>query len=1850
MKSRYHGPSCKSIAVACSVAVLLNSAGAQLGLAVLGLDSPLRLWAQSTVTVTLSPSASPSAGQPGVTVVNVTGAGFPSGTIPPANVTVTLQPSAGGSSATTPATAVTKIIGTTERVTFQIPSSITVSSPTPYKVSVAGSTSTGVQFASGNTASLTINPLPQIVSVTPNSGPAGQKVSVTITGLFTNFVQGATQASFGAGIAVGGAAEGAFGPVTVASATSATAQLVIDPAAVAESQTVAVQTGVQQESLPNGFTITAASTAPPTIKNFSPTSGPVATQVTITGTNFTTSSGAPPQVTLSKQGGGTIAAPVSSFSSTSITLVVPDGAATGPLTVVVAKQSATSTKPFTVTAPSSFALSVAPSTASVIQGESTAYAVTLTSTNGFDQLATLSVSGLPKSITSTFAPTQITAGQTSVLTVTAPAGQALGISTLSIFASATLAGQAVSQSANATLQVQAITTSFLGRTVVDDSRRTPIAGVTVKFLGVDASGNSTGCSGQTFSNAAGNFSFTGLPSSCTGPQLIGYDGSTATAPAGKFAGVNLSYTLTAKQVTTSPVLIHLPRIDNAATAQVQQNASVDQTFTFPRIPNVQVTVYAGTTFTLEDGSQPNPFKLIAIEVPVDRLPDVMPPSGMVMPFIVAFQPANATASQPVAVTFPNTLNTPPGVDMTLMTLDPTRGFMVPYGTGTVSGDGMRIIPDADPAHPGHAYGLVHFDWHGPMAPPAGGPGPGADGAGEGSGSGGGGGSGGSGGGGSPGCDCDCTAPPSSQSGDPVDLSSGIQIVKATDISISGPRGVIAVTRIYRTLSATPGPFGIGTSHNYGYELDDSQIVRRTGTALKLVTPDGNQFPFNQVAKDTFINTTVPAYADVVITSPSLGVFNMRRKDGTVYHFQTSSQGGMLAFLTSITDSNGNAITLTRNPADPFQLTQITDPVGRSLNLTYDSSDRITSIGDPIGRKVSYSYSGESLATVTDPAGGITTFAYDSQGRLSQMADPRGIVVFQNTYDANGRVIQQTEANGGAFSYSYTLLNPMVPTSPVLDTTVTDPMGNQSTYRFSPQGYLLDATDSSGQMRVLDRDPDTNNMVQGFSGAGSCAVSGKPQTGDSNFTFDANGNVLTWVDALGNKTSFTYDPTFNKLTSITNPLGNTSKFSYDSNGNLLTVTDPNGHATSFAYNSFGQVVQVVDAAGNTRNLAYDGAGNLAKIINPLGNSTSFTYDAISRLTSITDALGRTGTIAYDALGRLTSLVDANGDVTPFSYDPAGNLLTLTDARGNKTAFTYDGMNRVLNRTDAVGKSDSRTYDLNGNLIKFVDRRGQTSQFAYDSLNRLVSESYQDGSTVIRAYDANGRLVSVADSLSGGFDFVFDAAGHLTSSVGRFGTLQYSYDASGRLASRRVVGQPPEQYSYDAVGNLTGASTPPVSATFTYDVKNEVLTISRSNGISSAYNYDPLGRILSITHSSVSGALNSQNYTYDAVGDRASYVTDLAQPLTTQATNNTFDSADRLLTSSTKSYSYDANGNLMSFADPTGTTNLTWDTRNRLQSISQANGQKTGFLYDFQGNLIQQQDSGPVLNLTQDFVLDRNANPAYVSRSNGDNWSILGGRVIDQELALIHSSGTVEYGLTDILNSTVATTDGSGKVLASLFYEPFGQTSNNGSDYPFQYTGREPVAGTLYYYGARFYDSAVGRFISPDPLDFLGGTTNLYAYVSNRPVNYIDPRGLYGAGIVVGGEVDAGIIVAGAGAQVQGGYGGFSGGGGNSGFFGSFGTFAGGPFYGAGYPNSPDPTVKNVVGGAFAGAGVGPFISNAKCAADLGGPFNTFFLNLGIGLGVSINVGISDGTWIGSLSFGPSIGSSGGQYPTNTWATH
>jgi RHS repeat-associated protein len=1614
----------------------------------------------------------------------MTGSGFPSG-VSAANVSVQFAPvtSGAGPTVTVPLGSLATLAGTTLRATVVIPASLMETAPTPYHASLSATVAPA--FTTATPGNITVDPPPSLSSVNPASGQQGQTLNVTVTGSFSNFYQGISTANFGAGVTVNS--------VTVTSPTSLTANITIASTATLGVTNVVITTGSEIDTLTKGFTIVAS---PPTVSSFTPQSGTIGTIVTISGSSF----GSAPQASMPGLNGGSIALPLQSLSASSIGVLIPSGAVTGPIRVANSGGYASTTSPFTVSAANTFSISAAPATATLITGQTVAYTVQLSSTNGFTQLARLSLSGLPSGVTASFKPSMITTGQVSVLTLSAPASQATGTSNLTITAAATVSGIPLIQTASANLSISGPTTSFLGQAVSSNSTETPLAGVVATMLGKDGGGNLTGCTGSTVSDGAGNIVLTNLSSSCVGPQLIGFNGSSVTSPAGQYASFNLVYTLVSGQATVSPVLIHLPPLDGAETCSVQQNAPNNQSCSFTSIPGLSLTVYAGTTFTQEDGTQPNPFPLVAVDVPVDRLPDVMPPSNtMVMPFIVAFQPANVVASQPVAVMYPSTLNTPPGTTLPLMTLNPTLGRMVPYGTATVSADGTTVVPNIDPSTGSaqHRFGIVNFDWHGWAAPPPNvqNPGPPACQLGScdppappcnGSSSGG-------------GSNCD-TAQNPTPPGDPVDVSSGLEVTSATDLAVQGTRGSISVQRIYRTLTATDGPFGLGSQSQYSWLLNTGSPS--SASAINLDTPDGNQILFSRQTNGTLTNATIPWLQGSVMTT-SGGTTMLRYHNGTVYTFQ--AENSQISALVSITDRNGNTTTLTQTPISPtaLRITQITDPVGRSINLTYDSNGHALTATDPIGRTVRYTYNSTgTLATVTDPLGGVTNFQYDSQNRVTSLTDPRGVVTFQNSYDVNGRVSRQVLADSSVVQFAYTLVNPLVSASPVQATTVTDALGNQTTYRFNPQGFVTDVTDAIGQTKSFTLDPGTDELLQ-VTGPAQCRVCGPLGEGDRSFTYDGNGNKLTYTDALGNTTQYTYDPVFNQITSVTDPLHHAATYAYDGSGNLISVTDQNGNATTYAYDPTGLLLHATDPLGNSTAISYDELGNPVSITDALGNVTKIVFDAVSRPASVTDPLGKTTTLGFDALNRLISRRDGRGSTTQFAYDPVGNLLTITDPRGNATAFAYDDLSRILTRTSPLGKTETYQYDLGGNLVQFTDRRGQTGTFQYDALNRLVKESYQDGSVVSRAYDPYSRLLTVNDAVGGLFGFGYDLNGSIVSQSEPSGSINYTRDQLHRVATRQVAGQSAVTYSYDPAGNMLGASMPSVGITYSYDARNLPTSASRTNGVVSSYTLDSLGRVLSLIHFNGATAINTQTYSYDANGNRSSATSDIGQPLITQSAAATVDVANELLINAQTTYTNDANGNRLTETSSSGTVTYQWDSRNRLSSITDASGNVTSFKYDFSRNLIEMDKTAAGSVPAQRFVVDSLTNVVSLTDSSALPASVLSGRSIDSHYASVDSFGNVAFGIGDALGDIVGATNSGGAIASRFEYEPYGQiTGMLPAAYPFSFTGRVP-AGQIVYFRNRYYDSTTGRFLSEDPVS--PGTSH-YVYASNDPVGRVDPLGL------------------------------------------------------------------------------------------------------------------------------------------------
>ncbi|WP_168171068.1 RHS repeat-associated core domain-containing protein [Rhodanobacter sp. B05] len=125
-----------------------------------------------------------------------------------------------------------------------------------------------------------------------------------------------------------------------------------------------------------------------------------------------------------------------------------------------------------------------------------------------------------------------------------------------------------------------------------------------------------------------------------------------------------------------------------------------------------------------------------------------------------------------------------------------------------------------------------------------------------------------------------------------------------------------------------------------------------------------------------------------------------------------------------------------------------------------------------------------------------------------------------------------------------------------------------------------------------------------------------------------------------------------------------------------------------------------------------------------------------------------------------------------------------------------------------------------------------------------------------------------------------------------------------------------------------------------------------------------------------------------------------------------------------------------------------------------------------------------------------------------------------------AGTVTYVYTDPQGTPLAEADASGNITATFDYAPYGSQALGAPPSGPGYTGHvnDPETG-LVYMQARYYDPAVGRFLSVDPAGMGPGNVfsfNRYDYVNNNPIVNVDPDGGTCKSTGVGGPTPAQLM--------------------------------------------------------------------------------------------------------------------------------
>jgi RHS repeat-associated protein len=371
------------------------------------------------------------------------------------------------------------------------------------------------------------------------------------------------------------------------------------------------------------------------------------------------------------------------------------------------------------------------------------------------------------------------------------------------------------------------------------------------------------------------------------------------------------------------------------------------------------------------------------------------------------------------------------------------------------------------------------------------------------------------------------------------------------------------------------------------------------------------------------------------------------------------------------------------------------------------------------------------------------------------------------------------------------------------------------------------------------------------------------------------------------------------------------------------------------------------------------------------------------------------------------------------------------------------------------------------------------------------------------ETDHKVVGTEDSTSGRIEFSYDNLDRLVQELTPQGTVEYQYDAIGRRTTMTVNGQIPVSYQYDSASRLTQVAQGTQVVGLGYDAAGRRTSLSYPNGVNTTYTYDFASRLTNILHEGPSSIIEDLTYTYDVAGNRISFTrTSGTSTLLPDAVQAAYDAANEQIQfdSTTPNQTYDANGNLTSQTDASGTTTYTWDARNRLVAIS-GPGVSTSYVYDGLGRRIIRTFSGE----RTEFIFD--VDDIFAEIKNGTIKSTYL-RTLSFDEAFIKISPEYDYFHSDSLGSVLALSDDSGSVHTIYNYDPFGKTIILGSnENPFQFTGRENDGNGIYYYRARYFSPILHRFISEDPLGLGGGQINLFAYVGNSPTNFTDSTGLY-----------------------------------------------------------------------------------------------------------------------------------------------
>lgn len=439
--------------------------------------------------------------------------------------------------------------------------------------------------------------------------------------------------------------------------------------------------------------------------------------------------------------------------------------------------------------------------------------------------------------------------------------------------------------------------------------------------------------------------------------------------------------------------------------------------------------------------------------------------------------------------------------------------------------------------------------------------------------------------------------------------------------------------------------------------------------------------------------------------------------------------------------------------------------------------------------------------------------------------------------------------------------------------------------------------------------------------------------------------------------------------------------------------------------------------------------------------------------------------YDDRDRLVKIDKNSGEETvTTAYNIEDQILSNEykyDDITTKEEVTYDSHGRVVTKTETASNITTTTkfeyVEGKENQIKTVSIDNTKQQFEYDALGRVTRKelldderSLVDESIEYLRYGENALdLIKEHDIRIGGV--ISD-------------TTEYEYDVSGNIIS--IKRDDSEiRYQYDALGRLVREDNPSLNKTivYKYDSGGNIL-------LKKEYKYSLEDRLYSP---------NITSYTYASKGNKDQLTNFNGETIA-------YDVMGRPNSIGNHKLTWNKKGKLIGFDDVAYTYGL-----NGIRTSKVVNGVKTTYFILNDKILAEKSDNKEIIyRYSSDKLIGFAFNGVEYIYERNIQGDVL--RIYQKDnLTLVAEYHYDAYGNHEVINYTDDTI---------------------GDINPFRYRGYYFDSETGWYYlNARYYSSAMGRFISPDELSILDKTKsqinglNLYMYCGDNPVMNVDPSG-------------------------------------------------------------------------------------------------------------------------------------------------